>query len=327
MTILRKIWRRARSIVSPTNLPSDQPAIIHSVEQFWCDRHGFYAKGWLIHGTMKLENISIVVGVTEFGVSRHDRPDVLIHYPDADPHCGFEAYVECLPFVPAFFRVRTATGIEDIPIVPRKKELVKRGPTSLYTDFLDRVNQGGLSVLEIGSRIVGPMSIDNRIYFPNASKYVGFDVHAAPGVDVSGDVHNLSSLVGEESIDAIYSISVLEHLQVPWLAAAEMSKTLKPGGLIFHSTLHSWPLHETPNDFWRFSDEGLKVLFGPMFGFEVIAATLDCPMTIIPDYRDGALLHVALGSGYAEACVMARKTESSDCVPKLHDRAKLYPIG
>ena len=38
---------------------------------------------------------------------------------------------------------------------------------------------------------------------------------------------------------------------------------------------HSWPVHEVPKDFWRFCDEGLKVLLGPSLGFEVLRSGLE----------------------------------------------------
>jgi hypothetical protein len=325
-----KIWRPSPRAevpsVPPAEVPS-VPSVIHAIELFWCDQHGFYLKGWLICGPAKIDNLSIAVGDerTLTAVSRHDRADVLTYYPDADLHCGFEACVECRPFSPAFLRVETVHGTEDIAISPPKREMAKPRETSLYFDFIKRVNDGQLSVLEIGSRIVGPASSDNRIYFPKASKYIGFDIHSAPGVDVVGDVHALSSLVGEESVEAIYSLAVMEHIQVPWIASIEMNKALKIGGLVFHSTVHSWPLHEMPNDFWRFSDEGLKVLFGPMFGFEVLSAGLACPVAMMPDHRDGILNQLPLCPGYAESSILARKIGPFGAAADLYNRARMYP--
>jgi hypothetical protein len=68
----------------------------------------------------------------------------------------------------------------------------------------------------------------------------------------------------------------------------------------------SFPLHETPNDFWRFSDKGLEQLFGPAFGFSVIASGLGCETRIIPEWRD-VLTDLPLNPGYGEAWIFARK--------------------
>ena len=39
----------------------------------------------------------------------------------------------------------------------------------------------------------------------------------------------------------------------PWLAAAEIARILKPGGLAITHTLFSWRNHPCPIDYWRFS--------------------------------------------------------------------------
>ena len=205
-----------------------------------------------------IRTLSVVVDDDCALVEWHDRADVLTYYPDADPRCGFEVYVPCRPCQPAYFHIEEATGIRSIVAIKfPQRNLATPSPTSLYKDFISRVNAENLSILEIGSRIVGPMSKDNREVFSGASRYIGLDIHPSPTVDIVGDVHELSELVGRESVDALYSLSVLEHLAMPWIVAREMNRTLKLGGLVFHSTVHSWPLHEQPNDFWRFSDEGL----------------------------------------------------------------------
>ena len=85
-----------------------------------------------------------------------------------------------------------------------------------------------LEVLEIGARLVGSRSEAQRERFPKARRYVGMDVHPGPMVDVVGDAHELSRLVGRGSFDAVFSGAVLEHLAMPWLIAAEINRVLRP---------------------------------------------------------------------------------------------------
>lgn len=125
----------------------------------------------------------------------------------------------------------------------------------------------GCKVLEIGSRQV--TGVSRRELFADSVEYLGFDVHHGPGVDVTGDAHELASYFQDASMDAILSISVFEHLAFPWKVAMEINRVLKPGGVCYVSTHPCWPTHELPWDFWRFPLAGLRLLFSEPTGFRV----------------------------------------------------------
>lgn len=333
---------------NPQILTADPPLfeVVFFIDQCWCDAYGLYLKGWLHCHQYRLNALVVRVGTDNARVEDfHDRPDLLNFFPDHAHvvHGGFEVYVACRPGVPVTFEVETAAGTRTIDVDLPRRELpppLKQpdapwapGGPPFFLDFIKMVNERHLSILEIGSRIVGDASGDFRRNFPDAGKYIGFDIHPAPGVDVVGDAHALSSLVGEGAVDAVFSLSVLEHLAMPWIIAAEINRVLKPGGYVFHSTPQTWPLHETPNDFWRFSDHGLQILFGPFFGFEVVEATMINPVTIYPEHREGPHLLLPLNPGFGNACILSRKIAE---VPQntlagfsgnseLSERSRQYP--
>ncbi len=84
----------------------------------------------------------------------------------------------------------------------------------------------------------------------------------APGV-IRGDITGCPE-IASESFDAIISVDVFEHIDRPWLAAPEICRLLKPGGLTYHSTLFSWRYHPCPIDYWRFTPDALKFLFAEL---------------------------------------------------------------
>jgi SAM-dependent methyltransferase len=131
------------------------------------------------------------------------------------------------------------------------------------------------SILELGSREVSGVS--RRHLFPNAGKFVGFDIHEGPGVDVAGDAHELSTHFSRESFDAVFSCSVFEHLAFPWKVVMETNRVLRPGGICYVSTHPTWPAHELPWDFWRFPIAGLKLLFSEPMGFRVVDSAEGIP--------------------------------------------------
>ena len=76
------------------------------------------------------------------------------------------------------------------------------------------------------------------------------------------DAQDLSR-IPENRYDLVYSNQILEHIPKPWIAAAEMVRVLKPGGIGLHTTCAFNPRHGPPvfNDYYRFLPDGLAELF------------------------------------------------------------------
>jgi SAM-dependent methyltransferase len=194
------------------------------------------------------------------------------------------------------------------------------------------------TVVEVGARAVGSMTagVDTNPFGPHVAK-LSTDIHPGAGVDVVADAHALSHAIEPGSIDGLFSVSVLEHLAAPWLAAAEINRVLKPGGLTLHLTHHTWPLHEEPNDFWRFSDRGLVQLFGPATGFEVMEAGMRGKMRVhpSPEMRRFGWHDMPTVPGWGEAYILARKVAEApqgafawpQSAERIEALSRLYPTG
>jgi len=199
-----------------------------------------------------------------------------------------------MPKAAAIRHAFTLNGNKIMSITRRLKQIAKYYLTSpedlsgradgsdLLKDFIGRCAQmEGPRVLELGTkRSYAERSTRHDSWIPNASEFIGSDIENADDVDLIADVHKLSETVGTESFDVIISCSSFEHFKYPQLAAHQIMKTLKIGGLLFIQTHQSYPIHSSPHDYFRFSREALAALFGTRMGFNVIATDYEFPVRL-----------------------------------------------
>lgn len=92
-----------------------------------------------------------------------------------------------------------------------------------------------------------------------------------PFRDILGDYQIINPELGHPPIEAlpakypehfgtIVCLSVLEHVENPFAIFSAFAKLLKPNGLLVLSTVFSFPYHPSPNDNFRFSPSGLRIL-------------------------------------------------------------------
>jgi hypothetical protein len=180
---------------------------------------------------------------------------------------------------------------------------------NILGSFASRVNTNGGSMLEIGSRARSGTTYKDM--FTGLTSYVGADVAAGPNVDVVVDAHTMSKAFNQQ-FDYVFSISVFEHLIMPWVVACEINKLLKPGGYVFTQSHPAYPLHEEPWDFFRFSKNAWVGLFNPMTGFEVVETGYGIEAAIVPAAaNDGPLQGMDKSPTYLLSACLARKVSES----------------
>lgn len=156
-----------------------------------------------------------------------------------------------------------------------RRRLPKTGGGGLSTaakqKFFEAVGEG--VVLNIGS--------GERSIAVGRERWINLDIRPHSNVDVVGDGHFLP--FADNSLDAVVSSSVFEHLRKPWIAAAEVARVLKPGGLMWCDVPFAYPIHGSPFDFFRYTPYGLASIFqelevvdsgpnkGPIAAIQVIA--------------------------------------------------------
>ena len=114
-------------------------------------------------------------------------------------------------------------------------------------------------VLEIGSKDYGSTSSFREFYA--GCEYVGVDMSEGKGVDVVADLTQSTGTLPENHFGLGICCSVLEHVQKPWLFAANLTRLIRPGGLLYMSVPWVWRYHAYPDDYFRFSHRGVTTLF------------------------------------------------------------------
>ena len=86
-------------------------------------------------------------------------------------------------------------------------------------------------------------------------------------VDLAADITVLP--IKSNSLDLIFSSSVLEHVHDPEKAVSEMARVVKPGGYVYAEIPFMRAYHMMPVDYQRYTITGIEMLF-QRHGFETI---------------------------------------------------------
>jgi len=119
------------------------------------------------------------------------------------------------------------------------------------------VKKQGLTgkTLDIGSFNVNG---DVRDLFPD---YIGMDSRTGPNVDVVANAHGIPFEC--QTFDNVVCLEMLEHDQNPFMTISEIWRVLKLGGSVIVTVPGiGFPRHDYPSDYWRFTGDGFRVLFG-----------------------------------------------------------------
>lgn len=137
--------------------------------------------------------------------------------------------------------IAAAAGIVDTTAVssndydPRIQEVIDQNPEAW--------------ILDAGAGL-------RRTYYLNV---INYEVVAYPTTDVLGLVERLPFRDGV--FDYVLSNAVLEHVRDPFAAAREMTRVLKPGGLMYCAVPFLQPYHGYPHHYFNMTEQGLRSLF------------------------------------------------------------------
>jgi len=163
-------------------------------------------------------------------------------------------------------------------------------------------------ILDIGGRARSGFLLSERLENCDATV---LDIRPGAGVDIVGDIHSMAEALGEEGFDFLVCVSVFEHLVMPWKAALEINKVLKPGGMALIQTHQTVGMHDLPWDYYRYSNESWKGLFNTATGFEIITTAMNDFVRIVPTHYYSVFKGYEESGGFYDSHVLARKIGGS----------------
>jgi SAM-dependent methyltransferase len=147
------------------------------------------------------------------------------------------------------FRYRTG-GL--IPLRHLKEAKVRGAPfTNFFWDMLSATPVDGL-LLDVGG---GNRQIDDH-------RYINLDYAEYIEPDLIGDATMLP--LHDESVDAVYSTGVFEHINDPAKAGAEVARVLKPGGKALIGWAFMQPIHSEGQHFYNATPWGVERAFSAL---------------------------------------------------------------
>jgi hypothetical protein len=169
-------------------------------------------------------------------------------------------------------------------------------------------------VVEFGSLQVEPgQDADLRPLFAGRP-FTGTDFRAGPGVDRVEDLRALT--LEDSSVGTALCLETLEHCEDPFAAGRELARVVRAdGGVCLVSTPLLLGIHGYPQDFWRFTPEGLRIVLG---GFDDVwvqgIGDPGMPITVVAVAARGRSLGLSLDRLPALAAAQERYMAAEDRV-------------
>jgi len=136
--------------------------------------------------------------------------------------------------------------------------LIRASVRDFIRDSAESYDLEGSMVLD-----VAPQSHEGAREYFRKSRVETLDIDATSGATYIADLCEDNSIIlPSERFDAIVCTEVLEHVLNPFKAVDELMRILKPGGVCLVSTPFNLRIHGPLPDCWRFTEHGIRSLFG-----------------------------------------------------------------
>jgi SAM-dependent methyltransferase len=113
-------------------------------------------------------------------------------------------------------------------------------------------------ILEIGSgkKVQNKYHYSVMQFFDSSNEFIQSDINKEFGHVII----DVTKMKFENEFDIIICMNVLEHIFDSKTAISNIHSSLKENGIAVILVPAVYPLHDEPNDFWRFTEHSLRIL-------------------------------------------------------------------
>lgn len=138
-----------------------------------------------------------------------------------------------------------------------------------------------------------------RPLFRSVDAYLGVDLpsNSSESRALDAFASGLNLPFSPASFDTVLCTEVLEHVPEPLILMTELSRVLRPGGLLILTTPQTWGLHEVPHDYYRYTEYGLRYL-ARRAGLTVVSVIPTCGVWTTAGQRVASFLFFSVSAGW-----------------------------
>ncbi|GAA2533785.1 class I SAM-dependent methyltransferase [Mycolicibacterium diernhoferi] len=153
-------------------------------------------------------------------------------------------------------------------------------------------------------------------------------LHENPLLDIVIDLNKPLQAFENESFDVVVLSDVLEHIAEPSNLLSEISRILKPGGRLILNVPFLYQLHETPHDYFRYTQYALDRLIEKA-GLEVKELVpLGGWLEVMADLWSKLLLHARLSILVPALHRLVMAVRKTPVGRRFTDKtSRVFPIG
>ena len=119
------------------------------------------------------------------------------------------------------------------------------------------------TLLDVGSRNIN--GIITEMVKNAGLEYEGLDMIKGDNVSLVLNAHDIKKKLKEGQFDVVCCFDTLEHDNKFWITVENIRWVLKKGGwLLIGVPSRYCPKHDHPHDYWRFMEDGVKLMFAGM---------------------------------------------------------------